>query len=147
MTNGTASGTREITGIGGTASTGVNPSDLTVFNGAVLFNGADTAGHFGLWTTNGTATGTQELGGSTGISGASATGLNPTDMTGFDGKVLFNGVDVHGLSGLWVTDGTAGGTYEVVAEAAGASSGLDPTAMIVLGNEVLFRGLDAAGHS
>ena len=57
MTNGTASGTREITGIGGTASTGVNPSDLTVFNGAVLFNGADTAGHLGLWTTNGTAAG------------------------------------------------------------------------------------------
>ncbi len=68
-------------------------------------------------------------------------------MTVFDGKVLFNGVDVNGLSGLWVTDGTAGGTHEVVAEAAGASSGLDPTAMIVLGNEVLFSGLDAAGHS
>ena len=61
MTNGTASGTREITGIGGTASTGVNPSDLTVFNVAVLFNGADTAGHLGLWTTNGTGGGTNEL--------------------------------------------------------------------------------------
>jgi hypothetical protein len=61
MTNGTASGTREITGIGGTASAGVNPSDLTVFNGAVLFNGANTAGHLGLWTTNGTGGGTNEL--------------------------------------------------------------------------------------
>ena len=112
-----------------------------------LFNGANAAGQLGLWRTDGkTGAGTVEL-----IppvsAGAAATGLDPTDMTVFNGEVLFNGTDAQGLSGLWATDGTAGGTHEVVAEAAGASSGLDPTAMIVLGNEVLFSGLDAAGHS
>jgi hypothetical protein len=148
MTNGTAAGTTEITGIGRAASTGVNPTDITVFNGKALFNGADTAGHLGLWMTDGrTAAGTQELGGSTGISGAAATGLDPTDMTVFDGKVLFTGVDANGLSGLWATDGTAGGTHEVLAEAAGASSGLDPTDMTVVGNQVLFNGVDANGLS
>ena len=87
---------------------------MTVFNGEALFNGANTAGHLGLWVTNGTAAGTQEL---TGIAAASATGIDPTDMTVFNNEVLFNGVDANGLSGLWVTDGTVGGTHELVAGA------------------------------
>ena len=152
MTDGTAPGTTEITGINGTASTGINPTDITVFGGKVLFNGASSAnaagpaGHLGLWMTDGTATGTAELGGSTGISGASATGLDPTDMTVFDGKVLFNGVDNTGtgLSGLWVTNGTASGTHEITVAGA-AATGLDPTDMTVFGNEVLFSGVDASG--
>jgi len=142
-TNGTAPGTQEVTGINGAASTGVNPSDMTVFNGAVLFNGEDTADHLGLWVTNGTGPGTQELNvGPT----ASATGIDPTDMTVFDGEVLFNGVDANGLSGLWVWNGTT--ATELVAGAGGASDphGLDPTDMTVFGNEVLFNGLDASGH-
>jgi hypothetical protein len=146
MTNGTAAGTKEITGIDGTASTGVNPSDMTVFNGAVLFNGTDTGGHFGLWTTNGTGGGTKELIPPVGA-GASPTGLDPTDLTVFNNEVLFNGADADGLSGLWATNGTAGGTHELIAEAPGASSGLDPTDMTVIGNEVLFSGVDASGLS
>ena len=149
-TNGTAAGTTEITGIDGAASGGINPTDITVFDGKALFNSASgtnaagPAGDLGLWTTDGTAGGTKEL---IPTAGAAAAGLNPTDMTVFNGKVLFDGVDTSNLSGLWVTDGTADGTQELVAEATGASSGLDPTAMIALGNEVLFSGLDAAGHS
>ena len=58
-----------------------------------LFNGANAAGQLGLWRTDGkTGAGTVEL-----IppvsAGAAATGLDPTDMTVFNGKVLFNGVD------------------------------------------------------
>ena len=113
-TNGTAAGTTEITGIVGAAATGVNPSDITVFNGSALFNGTDTAGNLGLWTTNGTGAGTTEI---TGISGAATTGLDPTNMTVFNGEVLFNGVDADGLAGLWVTNGTAGGTKELFAGA------------------------------
>ncbi len=101
MTDGTALGTKEITGVNGTASTGISPNDMTVFNGGVLFNGADAAGHLGLWTTDGTAAGTQEL---TSIGGAAAGGLNPTDMTVFNGEVLFNGADANGQSGLWMTN-------------------------------------------
>ncbi len=107
---------------------------------------AAAGGHLGLWTTDGTAGGTKELIPAAGA-GAAATGLNPTDMTVFDGEVLFNGADANGLSGLWATDGTAGGTHEVIAEAAGASSGLDPTDMTVFGSEVLFSGVDANGLS
>ncbi len=89
-TSGTAAGTRELTGISGAASTGVSPSDITVFNGEALFNGVDTAGNLGLWTTNGTAAGTQEV---TGIVGAATTGIDPTDMVAYNGEVLFNGAD------------------------------------------------------
>jgi ELWxxDGT repeat protein len=143
MTNGTASGTTEITGIGGTAAKGINPTDITVFNGSVLFNGADTAGHLGLWTTDGTGAGTQEL---TSIAGA-ASGLDPTDMTVFNGEVLFNGLDANGLSGLWMTNGSAAGTHELIAGAGGASdpAGLDPTDMTSFGSEILFSGLDVNG--
>jgi len=162
MTNGTATGTTEIKGINGAASTGVNPSDMTVFNGAVLFNGASSAnaagpaGHLGLWTTNGTATGTQELGGSTGISGASTTGLDPTDLTVFNNEVLFNGASsanaagLAGHLGLWTTNGTATGTQELGGSTgiSGASAtGLNPTDLTVIGNEVLFSGVDASGLS
>jgi hypothetical protein len=108
-TNGTATGTHEITGFTGAASTGVDPSDLTVFNGEALFNGANSAGALGLWVTNGAAAGTHEI---TPITGASSTGIDPTDMTVYKGEVLFNGVDSSGGAGLWVTDGTSGGTHE-----------------------------------
>jgi ELWxxDGT repeat protein len=47
-TNGTATGTTEITGIDGTASTGVNPTDITAFGSMALFNGANAAGQLGL---------------------------------------------------------------------------------------------------
>ena len=146
-TDGTATGTKEITGIHGAASTGVNPTDITAFGGMALFNGADSAGHLGLWKTDGkTSGGTSELVPPV-AAGASASGLNPTDMTVFGNEVLFNGTDANGRSGLWATDGTAGGTRELVAKATNASSGLDPTDMTVFGNEVLFSGVDANGVS
>ena len=144
-TNGTAPGTHEVTGINGAATTGVNPIDMTVFNGSVLFNGVDRAGHQGLWVTNGTGAGTKEV---TGINGAASTGIDPTDMTVFNGEVLFNGVDNTGagLSGLWVTNGTAPGTHEITVAGGADPSGLNPTDLTVFGNEVLFNGLDQNGH-
>jgi hypothetical protein len=45
VTDGTASGTHELTSISGA------PSDFTVFNGEVLFSGYDATGHSGLWMT------------------------------------------------------------------------------------------------
>ena len=139
MTNGTASGTMEITA--GAASGGINPTDITVFNGAALFNGVNAAGKLGLWTTDGTAEGTKEV-----TSTGGSAGLNPTDMTVRNNEVLFNGVDSNGVSGLWVTNGAAEGTQEVTVAGA-AASGLDPTDMTVFGDQVLFNGIDANGLS
>jgi ELWxxDGT repeat protein len=55
VTNGTAAGTHELTGISGANSSGVFsgfPSpDFTVLNGQVLFRGIDTSGNDGLWAS------------------------------------------------------------------------------------------------
>jgi ELWxxDGT repeat protein len=146
VTNGTASGTYELTGISGASSfTGMDPYNLTPFNNEVLFEGQGSDGQVGLWVTNGTVPGTYEL---TGISGANAYGLHPTDLTVFTNEVLFNGVDSNGDGkyGLWVTDGTAAGTYELTGiSGAYAAGGIDPQDLTVFGGEVLFEGTDTSG--
>ncbi len=118
-----------------------------------MFAGTDSAGDEGLWVTNGTVAGTYEL---TGIEGANAAGLfgrGPAgfvpDFTPLNGAVLFRGLDANGDLGLWVTNGTAAGTYELTgisgAYSGGLFSGYFP-AFTVLNGEVLFGGIDAAGN-
>ena len=120
-----------------------DPSDLTVFNGEVLFNGVVSGSLHGLWVTDGTAGGTQELtdgGVTTGL------GLNPSDFTVFkNNEALFSGVDASGKVGLWETNGTALGTQEIPVNGA-ASGGVSPSNLTVLGDFALFNGLDATGN-
>jgi ELWxxDGT repeat protein len=158
ITNGTSAGTYELTGING-----ANPGGLfsglfpafTVFNGEMLFSGIDTAGNYGLWVTNGTVAGTYEL---TGINGASPGGLFRglnADMVVFKNEVLFAGIDASNQIGLWVTNGTSAGTYELtgINNVNAGSGGLfggsvgEPPDFTVFKNEVLFDGVDAAGEN
>src|SRR5579872_486446 len=132
-TNGTASGTFELTSSGGPPVAG-QPSiigeppygflpgvydslDLTVFNNQVLFIGRYTQTSYGLWTTDGTAAHTVQLSGITEANSAGifteATSPDFPDFTVYDGEVLFNGVDKVGNQGLWTTNGTAAGTREL----------------------------------
>ena len=131
VTNGTAAGTHELTSIKGADPSGLAPSDLTVYDGEVLFRGLDQSGRPQLWVTNGTATGTHEL---TGISGAATTsvGLDPSGFTLYDGVALFNGIDSSGHSELWKTNGTAAGTTEVNPIAGTQSIGLSPVDLTAL---------------
>jgi ELWxxDGT repeat protein len=108
-TNGTTAGTYELTGISGAYSGGlfIYSPFFTVFNGEVLFEGADAGGHAELWVTDGTSAGTHEV---TGISGAGTGGLFNGGTPGFavyNGEVLFDGTDASGNNNLWVTNGTA----------------------------------------
>jgi ELWxxDGT repeat protein len=75
VTDGTASGTHELVGIKNANPNGLDPQEMTVINGEVLFRGVDANNQVNLWVTNGTAQGTHEL---TGIADAYAgpTGLN-----------------------------------------------------------------------
>jgi ELWxxDGT repeat protein len=146
--DGTAGGTQELTGIASVFSEGIffgesaldlNPGFASA-TGGLVFLGHDANNQFGLWVTDGTAGGTHEL---TGISGASANGLAPRDLTQFHGgEVLFRGTDVSGNLGLWITDGTIAGTHELTG-ITGAANDLDPQGLTVLGNEALFTGDDA----
>ena len=54
VTDGTAGGTTEITGITGanTAAGGLFPTDIVPFNGGVVFNGEDPGEIFGLWVSD-----------------------------------------------------------------------------------------------
>jgi hypothetical protein len=66
VTDKTAAGTHELTGISGAFADGLfaggfSSSYFTVFNNEVLFEGRDAAGNNGLWVSNGTAAGTHEL--------------------------------------------------------------------------------------
>ena len=61
LTNATAGGTHEISGIVGADPNGLNPSDFTVLKRVVLFDGYNFSGKAGLWVTDGTAAGTHEL--------------------------------------------------------------------------------------
>src|SRR5262249_35029412 len=126
VTDGTVANTHEITGIAGASTSGVLSSSVgpafTVFNNEVLFAGANSAGHVGLWVTDGTAA--HEL---TGIVGASTLGVlavfDPT-FTLSNGEVLFQGRDSADQIGLWVTDGTAAGTHEVTGISGASTSGV-----------------------
>jgi ELWxxDGT repeat protein len=156
VTDGTAAGTHELTGIigaytggpAGNAPGGLDPRDMMVFGNKVLFNGTDANGNHGLWVTDGTAGGTHEL---TGIKGADSGGLFtgfPPDFTVYKNEVLFEGTDANGQVGLWVTNGTAAGTHELtsIKGANTSGSGLNPEDLTVFNNEVVFRGVDASGQ-
>jgi ELWxxDGT repeat protein len=148
VTNGTAAGTYELTGISGTNTDvlGYDPQDFVVFNGEVLFSARDDFGQPNLWITDGTAASTYEIGGlaSRGISGVNGSGLNPSNLAVFNGEVLFAGTDLSGAVGLWVTNGTAMGTYELTGIANAAATGINPSNFAILNGEVLFAGTDAS---
>src|SRR5262249_16377504 len=68
-------------------------------------------------------------------------------------SVMFAGTDSAGGEGLWFTNGTAAGTYELTGiEGANAAGGLfgGPTGFVPdftsFNGEVLFRGIDANGE-
>ncbi len=147
VTDGSVSGTHELVpGAGGASDpAGLNPTDITVLNGEILFSGLDASGDMGLWVSNGTAAGTHEL---TGITGADSSGLAPSDLTVLNGEILFRGLDQAGQAELWITDGTVAGTHELtgIAGASTTGIGLDPSGFAVYGGVALFSGYDTSGN-
>ena len=149
VSDGTSAGTSvlPVFGIDSTNASlggaGLNPTNLTVANGKLLFSGTDVNGQTGLWVSDGTSNGTVELS----VSGAAATGLAPnsSDMVSFGGRVFFAGADASGGVGLWSSDGTASGTTELTVPGAGAS-GLAPVSLTVFDGALYFGGVDAAGQ-
>ena len=79
---------------------------------------------------DGAASGTFEIP----VTGANASGLSPSNLTGFNGEALFEGRDPSGF-GLWVTSGTTAGTHEIA-----GTSGLNPNSLTVFNGVVLFSG-------
>jgi ELWxxDGT repeat protein len=151
VTDGTAGGTRELVAL--------TLSDIVALNGVALFEG-QIPGDTGLWVSNGTPGGTFEL---NGVAGASPLGLlHDTagnqgirgELTSYNGKLFFEGVDSSGNYGLWSTDGTVAGTHEITgipgASANGifghqGGSGSLDASFVVYGGRLIFEGYNAQG--
>jgi ELWxxDGT repeat protein len=145
VTDGTVSGTKLIAD--NTANyKGLRPTDLTLFNNQVYFNGYDANFLHGLWVSDGTSGGTYEVVGISGANTVRGIGLNPQDLTAFNGKLLFQGTGTGGNANLWVSDGTVQGTREIVGVTGANSAGLMPSNMTVLGLNVLFSGRNQSGN-
>lgn len=103
VTDGTVAGTHELTVAGSqTSATGFDPSGFEVYNGEVLFNGVDSSGNRTLWETDGTSAGTRELI----VANASATGLDPLDLTSAllaNDSILFQ--NASGQAAIWNLNG------------------------------------------
>jgi ELWxxDGT repeat protein len=66
----------------------------------------------------------------------------------FNGKVLFEGDDAVGKLGLWVTDGTVSGTYELNGIIGAYYQGLLSSPNFTIFNgEVFFASADASGSA
>jgi ELWxxDGT repeat protein len=141
VTDGTAAGTRELSGISGQSATGLHPVLMVALGGKVLFNGLDANGHYELWVTNSTVAGTHEL---SNIPGESSNGLDPQALAVVGNQVLFSGVDSSGNTELWVTNGTVAGTHELknIPGESAAIPGLSPSFIAALSqHQQLAHGL------
>ena len=159
ITDGSGLGTVEIgglqnAGIFDRANKSFIADDMIALGNLMLFSANNASDDNAIWITDGTATGTVELGGSgnAAIVGAGKNfGDDCANAVRFGNRIFFQGEDQTGATGLWVTDGTASGTYEIGGPANGGvigsdSSGLDPTDLTVNGQAVLFNGIDSAGQ-
>jgi ELWxxDGT repeat protein len=125
----------------------------------MYFLADDKQGFADLWVTDGTTT--EAVGGISdlGVAG-SGQGLGPESLTIFGQQMIFGGTDSlagANSNGLWLTDGTAGGTKEVGGVSPGTpnsspftfgnANGLSPTGFVTFGSKALFFGTDASGFT
>src|SRR5438105_1878676 len=91
-----------------------------------VFEALGSSGFSGLWRTNGTRRGTSELN----VARAGPRGLfhkvNHPGFTAFGSKVLFEGKNLYGRHGLWVTNGKTAGTSELRRVPGANLGGLSP---------------------
>lgn len=146
VSDGTVAGTTEFY-IPGAASAYTVP--LAVMSDRVLFVGTDTGGRLSLWSSDGTLAGTAELSVAGAFVGGSGGGIftqmTPTAVT-LGGKTYFTGRDTSTKVGLFVTDGTSAGSYQIVVNGA-AATGLNPTNLSVVNGKIIFDGVDASGRT
>ncbi len=132
--SGAAQMVRDINpGAGGSA-----PTDLTAFDGAAYFV-ASGGGGSQLWRSDGSAAGTVAI-------TSASNGAGPRYLTVDGAKLFFYGSDSTHGAGLFVTDGTAGGTHFLLAYslADGSAAGANP-GFSVAGGELYFNGPKAGG--
>jgi ELWxxDGT repeat protein len=132
---GTVAEPGELVGVDRIAGDVVEAAAIGTLGHDILFDGNDLYGNDGLWISDGTAAGTYQITGIANAASAAQGGLNPTDITPFNGEALFFGTGASGTVGLWETNGTTAGTQELI-------SGLSGSGMTVVNQLVYFIGAD-----
>jgi hypothetical protein len=138
MTNGTSARTKEIVVAGGEdGGLEVDPSGIFAFGDEVLFLGnATNSFSRALFVSDGTAKGSFEL---------SATAEIQQDLVVLGSNVLFEAEDAAHKFGLWMTNGTKGGTGEIRVHGAYFFGLFDETGFhgaAIGGSEAVFYGED-----
>jgi ELWxxDGT repeat protein len=133
VTDGTLAGTFEIGGsknagiADANTTSGFQPTNFVSSGGNVVFEAANASNNQTLWVTDGTLAGTFEIGGhnNAGVAGSPSYGLYSGDLIAAGDHAFFHASDSSSNYNLWVTDGTAAGTHELVNVAGAAASGLN----------------------
>lgn len=100
--------------------------------GVALFAASGSSGRE-LFRTDGTANGTYQVADI--FAGGSSS--NPTNLTVFGNRVLFQASNAANGAELWITDGTAAGTQMLADTNAGSASG-SPNYLAVIGSKAVF---------
>ena len=61
--------------------------------------------------------------------------------------VLSIEINSQGALGLWTTNGTPAGTFELTGIAGASSNGISPVSLTVFHDHAIFDGVDAAGNN
>jgi ELWxxDGT repeat protein len=124
-----------------------NPTDFAVFNGALYFRARDNTHGFELWKSDGVPV---AAGGTTErvtdiIVGSTNSVPAGQKFTVFNGWLYFRANDGTNFEELWRSDGTPGGTTELVADINPAGSST-PSELTVFNGALYFRANDGNGE-
>ena len=125
------------TSLTGYPESDAGPDDITAFGGGAVFSGG-AAGAQNLWVINAAGVASQVT------DDLLSPDLAPSNIAVADGTLFFSGLDASGNTNLYVSDGTTGGTREIVAGNTG-SSGLVPDEIVTANGRAFFSGIDAGG--
>jgi hypothetical protein len=145
-TDGTTAGTRRLSVPLMNISASVYQFEHYISLGnRVLFEATDSLGKVGLWISDGTSAGTREVVPTSNVYlDGLLYGVSDPRFTLAGNQVVFAGEDAAGNIGLWTTDGSSGGTYELYATS-GAS--IMPYDMVSVGVPLLSISGTSPGQS
>ena len=139
VTDGTAAGTQLVKDIAPGAAN-ANPTQLTAFDGGVVFTASDGTDGQQVWFSDGTAAGTFQL-----ILNPSG-GANASQFTVADGQVFFSATDGGHGQELWTFNGSPGGAHMVTDLDPGAASS-NPTDLLAFDGRLFFLADNGSGQA
>ena len=145
--DGTSLGTSRISNIGSADWYDGDVSNLVATNNQLFFGGVDPIARKELFVSDGTLAGTRMVKDINPDNGwCWWCGSHIDDIRVINNKVVFRAVNSANGREMWVSDGTANGTF-MLNDASPGSGNSDPDQFLVVGNRLFYRAHDAVrGH-